>query len=111
MTRQATWKFNSCRLESCELRSKKHELELRLDCLLFPNLGVVAPFAGALESIVIVYPTTSSQFTPLWFARDVGLYEKYGLDGKLVYIKAAASFFKPCLRGKPRRRQTALPKR
>ena len=36
--------------------------------------------AGALESIVIAYPTTSSQFTPLWFARDVGLYEKYGSD-------------------------------
>jgi len=25
--------------------------------------------AAALESIVIAYPTTSSQFTPLWFAR------------------------------------------
>jgi len=29
--------------------------------------------ALALESLVIAYPTTSSQFTPLWFARDVGL--------------------------------------
>ena len=28
--------------------------------------------ALALESLVIAYPTTSSQFTPLWFARDVG---------------------------------------
>jgi hypothetical protein len=28
--------------------------------------------AVALESLVIAYPTTSSQFTPLWFARDVG---------------------------------------
>src|SRR5262245_59177769 len=43
--------------------------------------------AGALESIVIAYPTTSSQFTPLWFARDVGLYEKYGLDDQLVFIQ------------------------
>jgi len=31
--------------------------------------------ATALENIVIAYPTTSSQFAPLWFARDVGLYE------------------------------------
>ena len=32
--------------------------------------------AAALESLVIAYPTTSSQFVPLWFARDVGRSEE-----------------------------------
>ena len=56
-------------------------------------------FAAALESIVIAYPTTSSQFTPLWFARDVGLYEKYGLDGKLVFIQGGSILLQAMLAG------------
>ncbi len=39
------------------------------------------------EKVVIAYPTTSSQFAPLWFAKDVGLYQKHGLDAELVYIR------------------------
>jgi ABC-type nitrate/sulfonate/bicarbonate transport system substrate-binding protein len=54
---------------------------------------------AALESIVIAYPTTSSQFTPLWFARDVGLYEKYGLDAKLVYIQGGSVLLQAMLAG------------
>ncbi|MGH7827198.1 MAG: ABC transporter substrate-binding protein [Candidatus Binatia bacterium] len=39
------------------------------------------------DKVVIAYPTTSSQFAPLWFAKDVGIYQKYGLDPQLVYIR------------------------
>ena len=39
--------------------------------------GFCSTTGVALESIIIPYPTASSQFTPLWFTRDVGLYEKY----------------------------------
>src|SRR5512147_501333 len=49
--------------------------------------GLSLGSAKGLENIVIAYPTTSSQFAPVWFARDVGLYEKYGLDAKLVFIQ------------------------
>src|SRR4030067_2249868 len=55
--------------------------------------------ANALESIVIAFPTTSSQFTPLWFTRDVGLYEKYGLDGKLVFIQGGSVLLGAMLAG------------
>ena len=64
--------------------------------------------AGALESIVIAYPTTSSQFTPLWFARDVGLYEKYGLDGKLVFIQGGSILLQAMLAGQVQAAQNGI---
>jgi len=41
----------------------------------------------AADKVVIAYPTTSSQFAPLWFANDEGIYQKYGLDPQRVYIR------------------------
>ncbi len=64
--------------------------------------------AGALESIVIAYPTTSSQFTPLWFARDVGLYEKYGLDGKLVFIQGGSVLLQAMIAGQAQAAQNGI---
>ena len=64
--------------------------------------------AGALENIVIAYPTTSSQFTPLWFARDVGLYEKYGLDGKLVFIQGGSILLQAMLAGQAQAAQNGI---
>ena len=65
-------------------------------------------FAAALESIVIGYPTTSSQFTPLWFARDVGLYEKYGLDGQLVFIQGGSILLQAMLAGQAHAAQNGI---
>ena len=62
----------------------------------------------ALESIVIAYPTTSSQFTPLWFARDVGLYEKYGLDGRLVFIQGGSILLQAMLAGQAHTAQNGV---
>ena len=75
--------------------------------------GFLAPLvsrapAGALESIVIAYPTTSSQFTPLWFARDVGLYEKHGLDGKLVFIQGGSVLLQAMLAGQAHAAQNGI---
>jgi len=64
--------------------------------------------ARALESIVIAYPTTSSQFTPLWFTRDVGLYEKYGLDGKLVFIQGGSVLLQAMLAGQAQAAQNGV---
>jgi NitT/TauT family transport system substrate-binding protein len=63
---------------------------------------------GALESIVIAYPTTSSQFAPLWFARDVGLYEKYGLDGQLVFIQGGSILLQAMLAGQAHAAQNGI---
>jgi NitT/TauT family transport system substrate-binding protein len=64
--------------------------------------------ARALESIIIAYPTTSSQFTPLWFTRDVGLYEKYGLDGKLVFIQGGSVLLQAMLAGQVQAAQNGI---
>jgi NitT/TauT family transport system substrate-binding protein len=64
--------------------------------------------AAALESIVIAYPTTSSQFAPLWFARDAGLYEKYGLDGKLVFIQGGSVLLQAMLAGQAQAAQNGI---
>ena len=64
--------------------------------------------ARALESIIIGYPTTSSQFTPLWFARDVGLYEKYGLDGKLVFIQGGSVLLQAMIAGQVQAAQNGI---
>jgi NitT/TauT family transport system substrate-binding protein len=70
--------------------------------------GSLTLSAGALESIVIAYPTTSSQFTPLWFTRDVGLYEKYGLDGQLVYIQGGSILLQAMLAGQAQAAQNGI---
>jgi len=64
--------------------------------------------ARALESIVVAYPTTSSQFAPLWFARDVGLYEKYGLDAKLVFIQGGSVLLQAMLAGQAQAAQNGI---
>jgi sulfonate transport system substrate-binding protein len=64
--------------------------------------------AHALESVVIGYPTTSSQFAPLWFARDVGLYEKYGLDAKLVFIQGGSVLMQAMLAGQAQAAQNGI---
>ena len=64
--------------------------------------------ASALENIVIAYPTTSSQFIPLWFARDVGLYEKYGLDGQLVFIQGGSILLQAMLAGQAHAAQNGI---
>ena len=64
--------------------------------------------ASAVESIVIAYPTTSSQFVPLWFARDVGLYEKYGLDGQLVFIQGGSVLLQAMLAGQAHAAQNGI---
>jgi sulfonate transport system substrate-binding protein len=64
--------------------------------------------ASALESVVIAYPTTSSQFTPLWFTRDVGLYEKYGIDARLVFIQGGSVLMQAMLAGQAQAAQNGV---
>jgi sulfonate transport system substrate-binding protein len=71
-------------------------------------LSLWHPPARALESVVIGYPTTSSQFAPLWFARDVGLYEKYGLDAKLVFIQGGSVLMQAMLAGQAQAAQNGI---
>jgi sulfonate transport system substrate-binding protein len=70
--------------------------------------GLSLGSAKGLENIVIAYPTTSSQFAPVWFARDVGLYEKYGLDAKLVFIQGGSVLLQAMLAGQAHAAQNGI---
>src|SRR5207237_4697722 len=39
-----------------------------------------------LDAFTISYASVSGTRGPLWIAKDLGLFEKYGLDGNLIYI-------------------------
>jgi NitT/TauT family transport system substrate-binding protein len=43
-----------------------------------------------LQPLVVSYSSLTGNRAPLWIAKDLGLYEKYGLDVKLVSIAAGS---------------------
>jgi ABC-type nitrate/sulfonate/bicarbonate transport system substrate-binding protein len=42
------------------------------------------------ESFNVAYTSATPTRAPLWIAKEVGLFEKYGLDAKLIYIRAGS---------------------
>jgi NitT/TauT family transport system substrate-binding protein len=60
-------------------------------------LLLALPFASVgqaqertLQPLVVSYSSFTGNRAPLWIAKDLGLYEKYGLDVKLVNIAAGS---------------------
>ena len=55
-------------------------------------LLVVAPKVAAqdkkLQSLVVSYASVSGSRAPLWIAKEMSLFEKYGLDGKPIFVPA-----------------------
>src|SRR4029453_3228645 len=41
-----------------------------------------------LEPLVVSYASVSGSRAPLWIAKEAGLFEKYGLDGKPIFVPA-----------------------
>ncbi|HEY3303469.1 MAG TPA: ABC transporter substrate-binding protein [Candidatus Binatia bacterium] len=52
-----------------------------------------------LETMTISYASVSGTRAPLWIAKDLGLYDKYGLDGNLVYIASGITSVNALLGG------------
>ena len=52
-----------------------------------------------LDSFSISYASVSGTRGPLWIAKDLGLFEKYGLDGNLVYIASGVTSVNALLGG------------
>ena len=52
-----------------------------------------------LDSLTISYASVSATRAPLWIAKDLGLFEKYGLDGKLIYIASGVTSVNALLGG------------
>ena len=55
---------------------------------------LASSFASAqekkLEPLIVSYSSFTGNRAPYWIAKDLGLYEKYGLDVKLVNIAAGS---------------------
>lgn len=51
------------------------------------------------ETLTVSYASVSGTRAPLWIAKDLGLYEKYGLDGNLVYIASGVTSVNALLGG------------
>jgi ABC-type nitrate/sulfonate/bicarbonate transport system substrate-binding protein len=52
-----------------------------------------------LDSFTISYASVSGTRAPLWIAKDLNLFEKYGLDGNLVYIASGVTSVNALLGG------------
>jgi NitT/TauT family transport system substrate-binding protein len=52
-----------------------------------------------LESLTVSYASVSGTRAPLWIAKDLGLFEKYGLDANLLYIASATTSLNALLGG------------
>jgi NitT/TauT family transport system substrate-binding protein len=67
--------------------------------LLFSSLTTLDAQDKKLESFTISYASVSGTRAPLWIAKDLGLFEKYGLDGNLVYIASGVTSVNALLGG------------
>ena len=56
--------------------------------LAFPSLHTTANAAESLTKLFLAQGAISNDVTPLWFAKDQGLFRKYGLDVDNVFIIA-----------------------
>jgi ABC-type nitrate/sulfonate/bicarbonate transport system substrate-binding protein len=61
---------------------------LLLLCLTSP--GSAATQEKKLETLNVAYTSATATRAPLWIASETGLFEKYGLDTKLIYIRAGS---------------------
>src|SRR5581483_9233705 len=59
-------------------------------CLLLGSWSPSAAQERKLEPLIVSYSSATGNRLPLWIARELGLYEKYGLDVKLVSIAAGS---------------------
>jgi NitT/TauT family transport system substrate-binding protein len=72
-------------------------LLLVLTALLLPVLTEAQD--KKLDSFTISYASVSGTRAPLWIAKELGLFEKYGLDGNLIYIASGVTSVNALLGG------------
>jgi NitT/TauT family transport system substrate-binding protein len=67
--------------------------------LIFASFAKLSAQDKKLDSFTISYASVSGTRGPLWIAKDLGLFEKYGLDGNLVYIASGVTSVNALLGG------------
>jgi NitT/TauT family transport system substrate-binding protein len=59
---------------------------------LFATLWISAPALYAqekrLDPLIVSYASVSGSRAPLWIAKEAGIFEKYGLDGRPIFVPA-----------------------
>ena len=43
--------------------------------------------AWSAERLTAVYTSIAAAYAPFWVAKDKGIFDKYGLDARLVYMR------------------------
>ncbi len=66
---------------------KKLRLALVIVAALFIVSGSCRGYAAELTRIRVGYPSPSASFSPLFVAKEAGLFEKYGLSAELLYLQ------------------------
>src|SRR5512139_1942870 len=59
--------------------------------VLLLSVAVHLEFASAQTKLTIGYAAVSPRTTPLYLAQEQGIFSKYGLDPKIVLVRAAAT--------------------
>jgi len=78
---------------------KKRWILLILGAVLLFVASNGQPQEKKLEPFTISYASVSGTRAPLWIARDLGLFEKYGLDVNLIYIASGVTSVNALLGG------------
>jgi NitT/TauT family transport system substrate-binding protein len=77
----------------------KFSLAIALLVLIAAPFGIAGAQDKKLDSFTISYASVSGTRAPLWIAKELGLFEKYGLDGNLVYIASGVTSVNALLGG------------
>ena len=80
-------------------RRRKRYATLLIAVSLFVSFARAETQEKKLDSFTISYASVSGTRGPLWIAKDLGLFEKYGLDGNLVYIASGVTSVNALLGG------------
>ena len=64
------------------------QISLWIVAIVFLNPQFAISQERKLEPFIVAYASVTANRAPLWIAKDTGLFEKYGLDVKLVTIAA-----------------------
>ncbi len=77
------------------MKSLVRSLILSLPLVFAPSIGA----AGGLKKVVFGYSTVGAMAAGAWMAKDIGAYEKYGIDAQLIYISSGPTVVQALLGG------------
>ena len=73
---------------------KKKISAVKLTAFILPFLSISAGSAIAQakkpESLNVAYTSATATRAPLWIAKEMALFEKHGVDVRLIYIRAGS---------------------